>query len=371
VPLAWARRSTGEAAQADALPYSQRVVRLLRARAAPFAVFFVILVLFDVVRSWSVHVESPMIAMAIPLWVMGTAPLVPVLVEATGLRGAALAAAMAAATIAALGIVAFAISAMHTSPLTGGVSAGKILSNEAFLYRGWWLYSAAALLFAAYCRTREREQEVLRAAREAELARADTQRDIVASRLKVLQARVEPSLLFDALADVRAAYLANPPAADALLDDLVTYLRAALPQMRGGASTLGREVALADAYLHVVPAGRNKQLVTQTNVDIDIEDADFPPMVLLPVVHAAADAGAAHIAIEAKQGNGRIAIAVRAASAAIPPGWSDDALDVVRETLSQYLGNDASLAVTDERAGATVTVTWPTAKLQRVTERVA
>jgi LytS/YehU family sensor histidine kinase len=215
------------------------------------------------------------------------------------------------------------------------------------------------LLFAAYCRAREREQHVLRAAREAELARADAQREIVASRLKVLQARVEPSLLFDAMADVRAMYLSSPAGADALLDDLVAYLRAALPQMRGGASTVGREIALAEAYLRIVPAGRNKRLATQSSVAEEVADADFPPMVLLPLVHAAADAGCAHVSIDGLRVHGRVAIAVRATCDAVPPAWTGDALDVVRETLLHYLGSDASLTVARDTAGAAATVTWP------------
>jgi Histidine kinase len=345
-------------ASAATVPYARRVLRLLRARAPSIAVFLVIVVLFEMLRAWSLGHTSDATSVIIPLWVMTTAPVVPVLVEATGLRGIALAVAMTVATIAALGIAVLALGVLHPGPLGIGVSSGRILSNDAFLYRGWWLYSAASLLFAAYCRAREREQETLRAAREAELARADTQREIVASRLKVLQARVEPALLFDALADVRATYVTDPAAADALLDDLVTYLRAALPHMRGGASTVAREVALADAYLRVVPAGRDKSLVSECNVAGDVADVDFPPMVLLPLVHAAADAGCAQVAIEAMQERGRIAIAIRVAARVVPAGWDEGPLHVVRETLAHYLGSDALLTVTHEHASAVATVAW-------------
>jgi hypothetical protein len=346
------------AASAAAVPYAQRVLRLLRGRAQSIVVFLVILTLFEMLRAWSLDQLPDAAVLLIPLWVMTTAPIVPVLVEATGLRGVALAAALTAATIGALGAVALVIGAFHPQPLASGVRLGEILSNDAFLYRGWWVFSAATLLFTAYCRSREGEQEALRAAREAELARAGTQREIVASRLKVLQARVEPSLLFDALADVRVAYLTNPPGADAMLDDLVTYLRAALPQMRGGASTVRREVELAEAYLRVVPAGRSKQLLARSKVDGDVADLDFPPMVLLPLVHAAADAGAAQVSINATREAGRIAIAVQDAGDAVPAGWSDGSLDVVRETLLHYLGSDASLTVSQGQAGAVASVSF-------------
>jgi hypothetical protein len=341
-------------------PYARRVVRILRGRASSIAVFVVIFVLFEFLRAWTIAIDPITAAYIIPLWPMiGAAIVVPVLVEATGLHGITLAGGVAVTTIAAVGMVVLAIAQWYPGPVASGVSIGLVLSNEAFLYRGWWLYSAAGLLFAAYCRFREREQAAMRAARTAELERADTQREIVASRLKVLQARVEPTLLFDALADVRAAYLWNPQAADALLDDLVAYLRAALPHMRGGASTVGREVALAEAYLRVVPAGRNRKLVAESDVADDISDVDFPPMVVLPLVHAAADAGCGHVSIEARR-HARVAeIAVRASDGAVPPGWNEDALEIVRETLVHYLGSDASLAVSPGHTSAAAVVTWP------------
>lgn len=339
--------------------YARRVGRVLRERASSIVVFVVIFVLFEFVRAWTIELDPLTAAYVLPLWPMiGVAILAPALIEATALRGVALMAAIVVATVAAVGMVAAAVYVLHPSPVATGVSAGMVLSNEAFLYRGWWLYSAAGLLFIAYCRTREREQNVLRAARQAELARADAQRDIVASRLKVLQARVEPSLLFDALADVRAMYLASPDGADALLDDLVAYLRAALPQMRGGASTVGREIALAEAYLRIVPAGRNKQLATQSRVAEEVAEADFPPMVLLPLVHGAAEAGCAQVSIVGSTENGGGAIAVRATCAEIPGAWAGDALHVVRETLLHYLGSDASLIVARDASGALATVTW-------------
>lgn len=355
------------------VPYARRVLRLLRSRAPSIAVFFLIVLVFETTRAWSLgHLRSDSVALVVSILVVFTAPVVPALVEATGLRGAALVVAMTVATVGTLGVIALAIGALHPAPLATGISAGDILSNDAFLYRVWWIYSAAGLLFAAYCRAREREQEVLRAAREAELARADAQREIVASRLKVLQARVEPSLLFDALADVRAMYLSTPAGADALLDDLVAYLRAALPQMRGGASTVGREIGLAEAYLRIVPAGRNKKLAAQSCVEEEVADADFPPMVLLPLVHAAADAGSAQVSIAGTSEHGRGTIAVRATGDEVPRGWSGDALHVIRETLLHYLGSDASLTVARETSCAAATVTWPRAEASGVAaQRVA
>lgn len=351
--------------------YGRRLVRLLRERASSIAAFLAIILMFDTVRSWSIDAGvTPLVQE--PVWTMASiAAIAPMLVEAAGLRGTRLAVATFAGVVGALGVAAILFGMFYPGPVVGGVGDGAVLSNDAFLFRTWWLYSAAGLTFAAYCLTRAREQRALAAAREAELERAGTQREIVASRLKVLQARVEPELLFDALADVRDAYLDSPPAADALLDDLVAYLRAALPQMRGGASTLGREAALAEAYLRVVPAGREKRLSANASIAPEVADEDFPPMVLLPLVHAAADAGATDVAMEAHRLPGeptRHEVIVRVAGGAVPAGWSDDALHVVRETLLHYLGGDATLSVSGAADGAVAAVTWAPDASRRLSE---
>lgn len=368
----WARRVLAPLSlrptPVDGGSYAIRVVRILRRRAASMAVFLVILTVFDVARSWShdsvsVGVLAGVILRSFP-WIMGVvAVLGSVLAEATSARGVRLAFFMTGLTFALVGLAGLAIAVLHPGPLSPVMDTRALMSNAAFLFRAWWIYSVAGLLFAAYCRVREREQNVLRAARDAELARADTQREIVASRLEVLQARVEPELLFDALADVRAAYFVDPQTADALLDDLVAYLRAALPQMRGGGSTLGREAALAEAYLHVVPAGRARRLAIHVAVAPELAGDNFPPMVLLPLAHAAVDAAANAVWIEAPAGigtpdAGTRTLAVRAACADIPDGWSDDALRAVRETLRHYLGVASSLGITRIEGTAVAIVVW-------------
>jgi LytS/YehU family sensor histidine kinase len=142
--------------------------------------------------------------------------------------------------------------------------------------------------------------------------------------------------------------------------------------MRGGASTVGREIALAEAYLRIVPAGRNKQLTARAHVAEEAADADFPPMVLLPLVHAAAEAGSAQVSIDGSSGPGRTAITVRATCEGVPPAWTGDALHVIRETLLHYLGSDASLTVARDATDAAATVTWPASDASAVAaQRVA
>jgi LytS/YehU family sensor histidine kinase len=71
-----------------------------------------------------------------------------------------------------------------------------------------------------------------------------------------------------------------------MLDNLITYLRAALPQMRTTASTLGQELQLAQAYLNIQRIRAQGRLDFAFNVPDGLCWAAFPPMVLLPLIEA-------------------------------------------------------------------------------------
>ena len=83
------------------------------------------------------------------------------------------------------------------------------------------------------------------------LAQVELQKKALESHLQLMQAQVEPQFLFNTLRRVGDLYETDRSSADRMLDNLILYLRAALPQMRTSASTLGQEVQLAQAYLNI------------------------------------------------------------------------------------------------------------------------
>ncbi len=334
--------------------YIAGLVRLARVRRRPFLVYCGVILVIDLFRIWSVYPVERMSVERVAepvLYVAGMAfPVFAALVasEALGWRGAR----HATATLAALALGIAGGLAMLTW-LKGGmlnrpaVSEGLIVSDAAFIAREAWLYLASGVLFAVYLASREREATFVRLAQAAALERIRAERATLASRLKVLQARVEPELLFGVLSEVRRLYERDPAAADALLDDLIGYLRAALPQLRGEASTLGREVALAAAYLRLSPAGRSGRLAVVVRVEAAAMSTAFPPMVLLPLAHAVAGNAAARVTLSTAGADGAApcGIALRVDATAPPMRWSDDMLASLRTTLTQYFGTDAALEV--------------------------
>jgi hypothetical protein len=341
----------------------------LRRRAPSIVIFVILMMLFDATRAWSTSEPDSFVgglatSVRINWMLMVIAALAPYIVEAASFRPVPRAALSVLATFLLVAIPALFIALLYEEPVTLGVRDGYLLSNATFLVRSWWLYSVAGLLVAAYCHARDREVATIRAARTAELERACVQRNIVASRLQVLQARVEPELLFDALGDVRRAYLRDPEAAGSLLDDLIAYLRAALPQMRGGTSTLQREAALAEAYLKVVPAGRSGHLTVTVQVAHAVGAIPFPPMVLLPLAHGACEVSPEFVRIDAPATRGGTEIdensfAVRVSTSHMPHGWEEAGLLAIRSALQNHFGAAAALQVERTDDAVSVVATWP------------
>ena len=129
------------------------------------------------------------------------------------------------------------------------------------------------------------------------------QRQLVQARLKLLQAQVEPHFLFNTLAAVDYLIETDAKRASVMQKTLISYLRAALPQMRQESSTLGREITLIRAYLQLLKLRIEDRLEFDIKVAPNLESAVFPPMVLQTLVENAIKHG-----IEPKPEGGRITV---------------------------------------------------------------
>jgi LytS/YehU family sensor histidine kinase len=176
------------------------------------------------------------------------------------------------------------------------------------------------LALAVYVRFRS-----ARSAREAfnavEMERVSASREVLASRLAAMQARVEPAFLLGTLAHVEALYERDAQAGDRMLDGLIAYLRAALPQLRSQRSTLKAEVQLAESYLRIMQIRMGSRLDLRVDVQPDLGDCDFPPMMLLPLIEDALRNG-----LEPLPHGGAIAITADAESGRVRVRVADDGL---------------------------------------------
>jgi len=220
-----------------------------------------------------------------------------------------------------------------------------------------WLILAGAAIFVYTDRRRARiARERMHA---AELERARTAKRTLESRLQAMQARVEPTFLFNTLSQVRDLYRADVAHGERMLDELIAYLRAAMPKMRDTSSTIGQEIELVRAYLGIVSVRLCERLVFQIErIDQRIADARMPPMMLLPLVdHAIAHGLAASQAtrtlrIHTGIAEGKIRLEIADSGVGFLPETERDAIAGIRERLAALYGDAARLEL--RRIDATV-----------------
>jgi hypothetical protein len=95
---------------------------------------------------------------------------------------------------------------------------------------------------------------------DAVAAEEGLKRQLAEAQLKTMQAQVEPHFLFNTLASVDYLIETDPSRASRMQKNLIQYLRAALPQMRQGSSTLGQELALCRSYLEILKVRMDDRL---------------------------------------------------------------------------------------------------------------
>jgi len=145
-----------------------------------------------------------------------------------------------------------------------------------------WLMLDGAATFIYLDAIRARREQLR--LRTAQAERTLTAKHLLESRLQAMQARVEPAFLFNTLAHVRRLYETEAASAERMLDDLIRYLRAAMPHMRSTTSTVGREMELARAYLDIVNCGMRGYLAANIRMAAEVVPCRLPPMMMLPMV---------------------------------------------------------------------------------------
>jgi hypothetical protein len=144
---------------------------------------------------------------------------------------------------------------------------------------------------------------------QRERERSELERKALDSRLRLLQARVEPHFLFNTLANVRELVDSGSPQATAVLDSLISYLRAAVPRLHETETTLGQEVQLARAYLELMQMRMPDRLQFAMDIDAAALNLLCPPTTLLTLVENAVRHG-----IDPSEVGGRIDVRVRVQS---------------------------------------------------------
>ncbi|MBV8635885.1 MAG: histidine kinase [Burkholderiaceae bacterium] len=216
--------------------------------------------------------------------------------------------------------------------------------------------------FIRYFRQRRAMQD---AALMRELERAKEGRTEAELRLSVLAAQIEPHFLFNTLTGVRSAIRSDPERGIAIIDRLVEYLRATIPQMRNDAGRthvdLGSQLDAARAYLGVMHL-RLPRLSYDIVCDPDLLSHPVPPLMLISLVENAVKhgielkPGPAHIEVYAARNGKQLEIAVADDGAGFTSAAAGSGIGLanIRERLSQLYGDAASLSLKARPEGGVI-----------------
>jgi signal transduction histidine kinase len=156
----------------------------------------------------------------------------------------------------------------------------------AFALVGFSVLSLVLLIVRGFAGRSARQTQRVKVVEAA--AKVDTSARLVAeAQLKALQAQVEPHFLFNTLAHVKALQEIDVKQASSMLDHLITYLRTALPNLREGSSTLGKEFELAQSYLNILKLRMGDRLTFSLDLPESLKTQTFPPALIINLVENA------------------------------------------------------------------------------------
>lgn len=211
-----------------------------------------------------------------------------------------------------------------------------------------------ALIFISHVRHGQVQEAAAQRVSAAKLAQREARRRLALSNLQAVQARIDPQLLFDMLDAVRRAYEREPQRAEQLLDELVAFLRAALPRLQHASSSVPREAELARALVQLHALASRSDLGMTLDVPAALLDASFPSGVLLPLINDALRSRSGASALAATRQAQQCLLTLT-----LPARPSDATLVRVRGLLDDLYANAAALTVQPTGAAVCITVEVP------------
>jgi hypothetical protein len=204
--------------------------------------------------------------------------------------------------------------------------------------------------------------------RQRERERGELERNALDSRLRLLQAQVEPHFLFNTLANVRELVDSGSPQATTVLDSLIAYLRAAVPRLHEPATTMEQELQLVRAYLELMHMRMPDRLQFAFEVDAAALGLRCPPTTLLTLVENAVrhgidpseEGGRIEVRVEVRDSRCRVQVRDTGAGLRTSGQGLGTGLATLLERLQLVFGGDAKLKLRSlEPHGACTELDFP------------
>jgi Histidine kinase len=190
------------------------------------------------------------------------------------------------------------------------------------------------------------------------------------TRLRLLESQLEPHMLFNTLANLRALVSTDPIMATQMLDRIVDYMRATLGGSRATMHPLSAEFERLDDYLDLMKMRMGNRLSYSLYLSPELKNYPVPPFILQPLAENAIKHGlepkveGGRIFIKADIVNKRVLLEVNDTGSGVHPddlinsngfGWTQ-----VSERLIATYGHHATInLVATEAYKTTAKITFP------------
>ena len=194
---------------------------------------------------------------------------------------------------------------------------------------------------------------------------ATSRQQATEAQLKLLQSQLEPHMLFNTLANLRALIGTDPARATVMLDHLIDYLRATLSASRAIRHSLADEFDRLQDYLALMQVRMGSRLAYTLDLPPELATQAVPTLLLQPLVENAIKHG-----LEPKIEGGSVAVSARREGENIVLDVTDNGVGLedgtgfglaqVRERLQATYGSQAAIYLGAGHAGFTkASITFP------------
>ena len=190
----------------------------------------------------------------------------------------------------------------------GAVSVKLVCEPEGAAWLDYLFPDEGTNLQNAETVTRAISQRIAEFRRGEQASNTETvvEKELAVAKLSLLHAQVEPHFLYNTLGSAKYLIASDPVKAEAMLDNLILYLRHSLPRDADAPSTLGDEIVRTRAYLDILKIRMDERLQVSIDLPDELAAVPFPTMMLQTLAENAINHG-----LEPKTGGGRIWITAR------------------------------------------------------------
>ncbi|MBP6533519.1 MAG: histidine kinase [Arenimonas sp.] len=190
----------------------------------------------------------------------------------------------------------------------GAVSVKLVCEPEGAAWLDYLFPDEGTNLQNAETVTRAISQRIAEFRRGEQASNTETvvEKELAVAKLSLLHAQVEPHFLYNTLGSAKYLIAGDPGKAEAMLDNLILYLRHSLPRDADAPSTLGEEITRTRAYLDILKIRMDERLQVSIELPAELGGVPFPSMMLQTLAENAINHG-----LEPKTGGGRIWITAR------------------------------------------------------------